>query len=37
MSSIIRIPENSQAARVTTVMTQTCVTDFFAPIDFDRE
>ena len=34
MSSIVRIPDNSDVARVTTVMTQPCV---LAPIDFDRK
>ncbi len=37
MSSIIRIPNNAHVARVTNVMTQPCVTDCLAPIDFDRE
>ncbi len=37
MSCIIRIPDNAHVARVTTVMTQPCVTDCLTPIAFDRD
>lgn len=37
MTSIIRVSEDAQVARVTTVMAQRSFAECFAPIDFDRE